>query len=121
MIADDLSVSTYTETVSSIEIELPAIDDLSPTEAGNGTVAEVSQVGREASTDQAADVRPRAARRSRSILESVVALFPCGIGAGMAYHFAGPWDQDPITWAALGGAIGLLLGWACLLWITRGD
>lgn len=63
----------------------------------------------------------KAGRRRSVVLESLVALFPCGVGAGVAYHFAGPLGQDPITWAALGGATGLLLGWACLLWITRGD
>jgi hypothetical protein len=121
VIAADLSVSTPAETVSSVEIELPTADDPAGAEAVTGTATEISQIGPEASPDQAADARPRAARRGGSLVESVVALFPCGIGAGMAYHFAGPWDQDPITWAALGGAIGLLLGWACLLWITRGD
>lgn len=121
VIADDLSVSTHTETVSSIEIELPAAGDHPLVEDLTGTAAEIAEVGPDAATDRDAEVRPGAARRGRTLLESVVALFPCAIGAGMAYHFSGPYDQDPITWAALGGAIGLLLGWACLLWITRGD
>jgi hypothetical protein len=121
VIADDLSVSTPTETVSSIEIELPAAGDLPPADDLSEAAGEIAEVAPEASTDGAAEVRPRASRRGRAILESVVALFPCGIGAAMAYHFAGPYDQDPFTWAALGGAIGLLMGWACLLWITRGD
>jgi hypothetical protein len=63
----------------------------------------------------------KAPPRRETLPEILVALFPCGLGAAMAYHLAGPRGQDPITWAALGGAIGLLLGWACLLWITRGD
>jgi hypothetical protein len=70
-----------------------------------------------------AEVETRSRRVSslRSLGESLVALVPCGVGAVLAYHFSGPLGQDPITWAALGGAVGLLLGWACLLWITRGD
>jgi len=121
VIADDLSVATHAETVSSVEIELPAADDLSPTEDATETVAEVSRVEPAASAERVTDARPRAARLAGSILEGLVAFLPGGIGAGMAYHFAGPWDQDPVVWGALGGAIGLLLGWACLLWITRGD
>jgi hypothetical protein len=117
VIVDDLPVSTDAETVSGIEIELPAADDLEPAEEVAEPAAEAAQLASEASTD----ARPRAARRRGSILEPLVAFLPGGIGAGMAYHFAGPWDQDPVVWAALGGAIGLLLGWACLLWITRGD
>ena len=67
------------------------------------------------------EARPRPASRLRALGESLVALIPSGLGAALAYHFSVPLGQDPITWAALGGAVGLLLGWACLLWITRGD
>lgn len=121
VIADDLSVSTHAETVSSVEIELPAAGDPPPTEDAIETAAEVSQVEPAASAEEATEARPRAVRRGGSILEGLVAFLPGGLGAAMAYHFAGPWDQDPVVWGALGGAIGLLLGWACLLWITRGD
>jgi len=66
-------------------------------------------------------VEPGPASPLRAFGESLVALVPSGLGATLAYHFSGPLGQDPITWAALGGAVGLLLGWACLLWITHGD
>ena len=56
-----------------------------------------------------------------AIVEFLVAVVPASGGAAMAYHLAERQSQDPITWAALGGAIGLLLGWACLLWIGRDD
>ena len=58
---------------------------------------------------------------TQSLVESLVAVTPTAAGAWMAYHFAGLMGRDPIIGAALGGALGLLLGWACLLWITRRD
>lgn len=72
----------------------------------------------EAVPDEAAPVAPT---RGGSLGEAALALVPSGLGAVVAYHAAGRLGQDPVTWASLGGAIGLLLGWACLLWITRGD
>jgi hypothetical protein len=111
MMVDDLPVSTTGATDSLIEIELPSVD-------GPGAATDL---GLETSEVPADESRPEAVPRTRAMLESVVALLPGGVGAVLAYHYAGPLGQDPITWAALGGAIGLLLGWACLLWITRGD
>ena len=61
-------------------------------------------------------VRPR---RPRAWVESLVPLVPCALGGVLTYHLAGPWGQDPVTWSALGAAMGLLVGWACLIWITR--
>jgi hypothetical protein len=125
---------------SSIEIDLPAAEtpavfdvDLSAAEAAPvSDVAAMANVGSldDAVSETGSEATPQAesvpavqpaASVAGALLEGLVALVPCGIGAGLAYHFAGPMGQDPITWAALGGAIGLLLGWACLLWITHGD
>lgn len=55
------------------------------------------------------------------VVESAIALLPAAVGAYIAYDLAGRQDQDPLTWAALGAAVGLLLGWTCLLWIARKD
>ena len=63
----------------------------------------------------------RAPARGRALGEATVAFAPCAAGAGLAYHFAGALGQDPITATAMGAAVGLLVGWACLLWITRGN
>ncbi len=54
-------------------------------------------------------------------LDLVLAIVPSAAGAAVAYHLAGQNQVDPITWTALGGAAGLLLGWGCLLWIRRAD
>lgn len=54
-------------------------------------------------------------------LDFVLALVPSSAGAGIAYYLAGQHQVDPVTWTALGGAAGLLLGWGCLLWIRRAD
>ena len=98
----------------------PASIDMPPTGEGVTVPAQADPAASEATTPAAR--RPgTGARPGRKLLEGMVALLPCGLGAGLAYHLAGPRGQDPITWAALGGAVGLLMGWACLLWITRGD
>jgi hypothetical protein len=136
-------------TVSSVEIELPRVETAGA--FGTGFAPEVSGEPLEAAPppepavaspvtlpaetapaeaapaeaasaeSEPAAAAARAKPRHGALLESLVALVPCSVGGGLAYHFAGLLGQDPITWAALGGAIGLLLGWACLLWITRGD
>jgi len=103
---------------SSIEIDLPAVEATAVFDAGV-PAAETTPAAKPQG-DSVPAVR-RVASLPGALLEGLVALVPCGVGAGLAYHFAGPMGQDPITWAALGGAIGLLLGWACLLWITHGD
>ncbi len=54
-------------------------------------------------------------------LELAVAVVPCVLGAGLAYYFAGSLNQDPIIAAILGGVTGLLLGWACVIWIAQAD
>ena len=63
----------------------------------------------------------RIAPRMTAVLEASVAVVPCGLGAGLAYYFAGSLNQDPIISAILGGVTGLLLGWACMLWIAHAD
>jgi hypothetical protein len=65
--------------------------------------------------------RRRGPAPARALGEAVVAFTPCAAGAGLAYHFAGTLGQEPVTAATMGAAVGLLLGWACLLWITRGS
>jgi len=73
--------------------------------------------------DEAAPPEPVKAKRagSTAAVELLIAILPAVAGAGLAYDLAGRQHEDPITWAALGGAVGLLLGWACLLWIGRKD
>jgi predicted Zn finger-like uncharacterized protein len=68
-----------------------------------------------------AEAARRTAPGSSAVTEALVAVLPAVAGAGLAYDLAGRQHQDPVTWAALGGAVGLLLGWACLLWIARKD
>jgi hypothetical protein len=65
--------------------------------------------------------RPARGGARSPFVESLIALLPAVAGAGLAYDLAGRSNQDTIAWAALGGAVGLLLGWACLLWIGRKD
>lgn len=65
--------------------------------------------------------RPARERPDSGPADLGIALAPSAIGAVLAYYLAGQQNQDPVTWAALGGAMGLLLGWACLLWIRRND
>jgi hypothetical protein len=67
---------------------------------------------------QSAPAPPRVTA-TQSLVESLAAVAPTAGGAWIAYYFAGLLGRDPIAGAALGGALGLLLGWACLLWITR--
>ena len=59
--------------------------------------------------------------RVMAALDASIAVVPCGLGAGLAYYFAGSLNQDPIISAILGGVTGLLLGWACMLWIAHAD
>ncbi len=59
--------------------------------------------------------------RIMAALDASIAVVPCGLGAGLAYYFAGSLNQDPIVSAILGGVTGLLLGWACMLWIAHAD
>ena len=63
----------------------------------------------------------RIGSRVMAALDASIAVVPCGLGAGLAYYFAGSLNQDPIISAILGGVTGLLLGWACMLWIARAD
>lgn len=60
-------------------------------------------------------------RLPQSVGELLVALVPAALGGGLAYYFAGPFGQSPSLSAALGATVGLLFGWACLIWITRED
>ncbi len=63
----------------------------------------------------------RIGTRVMAALDASIAVVPCGLGAGLAYYFAGSLNQDPIISAILGGVTGLLLGWACMLWIAHAD
>lgn len=74
-----------------------------------------------ASTSPAVAPKRRFGKSVTAALEAAVAVIPCGIGAGLAYYFAGSLNQDPIISAILGGVTGLLLGWACMLWIAHAD
>jgi hypothetical protein len=127
MRAGDLPVAATGATDPTVEIDLPLDDgdgaatDLARVQSPLETALGADGEGVETSAEPTEASGPEAVPRTRAMLESVVALLPGGVGAALAYHYAGPLDQDPITWAALGGAIGLLLGWACLIWITRGD
>jgi len=113
--------------VSSIEIDLPEVDPstLAPEVTSQalqpGTAAVVTEPVESMPVPVAEDKPTSLTSRPGALAESLVALVPCGVGAAIAYYLAGLQGQDPVTWAALGGAVGLLLGWACLLWITRGD
>jgi hypothetical protein len=49
-------------------------------------------------------------------------VLPLGLGAAgafVAYHGVGDSSADALTWAAVGAAAGLVLGWGCLPWIRR--
>jgi len=113
--------------VSSIEIDLPEVDpstlapELTSATLQPDAAAAVTAPAESMPVPVACDEPASATSGLGTLSESLVALVPCGVGAAIAYHLAGLEGQDPVTWAALGGAVGLLLGWACLLWITRGD
>jgi hypothetical protein len=78
--------------------------------------------GADASVAEPASEELQSATTARSsIVELLISILPSVAGAGLAYDLASRRNEDPITWAALGGAVGLLLGWACLLWISRKD
>jgi hypothetical protein len=137
VVQDDVPGPAAAAAATSVEIELPAAEtpDVFDVDTPAAEATPVAAMADTASLDEVVedpaagavpqpDLLPEVwptGSISGALLEGLVALVPCGIGAGLAYHFAGPMGQDPITWAALGGAIGLLLGWACLLWITHGD
>lgn len=88
-------------------LERPSILGLETTERG-----ESQQMG-----ESQAPATP-----SRSALsEFLIAIVPPCIGASLAYHLAQRGQLDPVAWSALGGALGFLLGWGCLLWIRRND
>ena len=63
----------------------------------------------------------RNGQRIMAALDASIIMVPCGLGAGLAYYFVGSLNQDPIISAILGGVTGLLLGWACMLWIAHAD
>ncbi len=63
----------------------------------------------------------RTGHGSTTLIEALVAVTPCALGAGLAYSFAGSLNRDPTVSAILGGVTGLLPGWACLIWITIGE
>jgi hypothetical protein len=114
--AAELSTSPETAAEPVAEPALPL--DAEPPELAPEAVP---QAAREATEEAIEDETSTEAPQGPRLLEGLVVLLPSGLGAAMAYHLAGPRGQDPITWAACGGAIGLLLGWVCLLWITRGE
>jgi len=49
--------------------------------------------------------------------EIALALAPSALGGVLGYYLAGQQIQDPVTWSAMGGAGGLLVGWLGLLWM----
>jgi hypothetical protein len=51
--------------------------------------------------------------------EIALALAPSALGGVRGYYLAGQQNQDPVTWSAMGGAGGLLVGWLGLLWMQR--
>ena len=55
----------------------------------------------------------------REVWPGVLAmLLTTAAGARLAYHLG---QETPVAWSALGGAVGLLLAWACILWTQRKD
>ena len=51
--------------------------------------------------------------------EIAAAALPLGAGAVAGYHLGTAWGLDALTGSAVGGAVGLLAGWACYTWFTR--
>ncbi len=84
--------------------------------AASSAAALPARHGDRATSDQAAGPA-----RTRPWVESLVALVPGGLGGAIGYHAAGPPGEDALTWAMMGAAVGLLVGWVWLLWITRAD
>ena len=55
----------------------------------------------------------------RKVWPGVLAMvLTTAAGARLAYHFG---QGAPVAWSALGGALGVLVGWGCILWIQRKD
>jgi hypothetical protein len=56
-------------------------------------------------------------RRVNALTELTLAFGPAVIGASLAYARAAEQGADAASWGALGGAVGMLVGWGCLLWV----
>lgn len=91
-----------------------------PVPATDSLLSATDEAGPE-SQETAAVPESQFGPRVTKLLEASVAVVPCGLGAGLAYYFSGSLNQDPIISAILGGVTGLLLGWACVLWIAQAD
>jgi hypothetical protein len=63
-----------------------------------------------------AEARPPRRRPFREIL---VAILLAGLGVLPAYYLSLEQGLDPTTWMAVGGGIGLFLGWICIRWMRR--
>jgi hypothetical protein len=61
------------------------------------------------------------ARRPSSLARGLVPVVPAVAGGALALSVAAQQNGDLLTWTALGGAAGLLVGWACLRWMRHED
>ena len=62
-----------------------------------------------------------AASRSKSAPLSLIVLLLAAAGGGAGYYLSLIQRADPLNWAAVGGGLGLLLGWAVMRWMARKD
>ena len=85
-----------------------------PPEAVGDEAARPLDLLLEGSSDAAA-----AAPRRRPFREMLVAILLAGLGVLPAYYLAQEQGLDPTTWMAVGGGIGLFLGWICIRWMRR--
>ena len=99
----------FTDAMTAGESSSPAAESIGPTETAPALESDGPRS------------EERIGPRIMAALDASIAVVPCGLGAGLAYYFAGSLNQDPIISAILGGVTGLLLGWACVLWIAHAD
>jgi len=107
--------------VDSIETDSIVADPLASDALAGPGAAVLDGADADLVRDQLAESDPQPAGPRSALLEFLIAVLPPSTGASLAYYFAGRTQLDPVAWSALGGAVGFLLGWGCLLWIRRKD
>jgi hypothetical protein len=122
----DAVADTHVEDVAEPEREIPFTPAAAMTAA-----ATTSMTAREPEPEPERAPEPRAffdapapASAAKAPLgrQAAAALAPAGLAAIVAYALSRAQEgADPLVWAALGAALGLLVGWGCVHWIRRRD
>jgi hypothetical protein len=115
------------EQTSASGIEIAQVDAAVETDIASAGPTEgaepwtpASELEGQARTEPSPD-GPVPSRKVAAHTEILVALAPACAGSGLAYYLAGGAAGSPWVPLALGGAVGLLVGWGCLRWMRRAD